>query len=52
MNREQLVEADALSKFDDRHDFSLTEEAMGTVRARLGEAGLGLWDVDRFRRAL
>ena len=26
--REGLVDADALSKFNDRHDFSLTEEAM------------------------
>jgi hypothetical protein len=49
--REQLVDADALSKFNDRHNLSLTEEAMSIVRARLEEAGLGLWDVDRFAAA-
>ena len=49
--REQLVDADALSKFDDRHDFSLTVEAMQTVRDQLEEAGLGSWDVDRFAAA-
>ena len=32
--REQLVDATALSRFNDRHDFNLTE------------AGLGFWDVD------
>jgi hypothetical protein len=49
--REQLADADALSKFNDRHDFSLTEVAMRTARVRLEEAGLGSWDVDRFAAA-
>ena len=49
--REELVDADALSKFNDRHDFSLTDEAMYIVRVRLEEAGLGSWDVDRFAAA-
>ena len=31
----QLVDATALSRFNDRHDFNLTEEAMSFVRARL-----------------
>ena len=51
MPRDLLVDADALSKFNDRHDFSLTEGAMHIVRVRLEEAGLGSWDVDRFAAA-
>ena len=47
----QLVDADALSKFADRYDFSLTVEAMQTGRAQLEEAGLGSWDVDRLAAA-
>jgi hypothetical protein len=43
--REQLVEADALSKYIERHDFSLTTEAFARVLA------LGHWDVDRFAAA-
>ena len=31
--------------------FNLTEEAMSFVRARLEEAGLGFWDVDRLAAA-
>ena len=37
--REQLVDATALSRLNDRHDFNLTE------------AGLGFWDVDRLAAA-
>ena len=44
--REQLVEADALSKFVERHDFSLTGEAQALVGNELGP-----WDVDRFAAA-
>jgi hypothetical protein len=44
--REQLVEADALSKFVERHDFSLTAEAQALVGNELGP-----WDVDRFAAA-
>ena len=39
--KEQLVDATALSRFNDQHDFNLTEEAMSFVCARLEEAGLG-----------
>jgi len=49
--RDQLVDADALSKFNDRHNFCLTGEAMRIVCLRLEEAGLGSWDVDRFAAA-
>ena len=38
-------------RFNDWHDFTLTEEAMSFVRARLEEAGLGFWDVDRLAAA-
>ena len=41
----------ALFRFNDRNDFTLTEEAMSFVRARLEEAGLGFWDVDRHAAA-
>ena len=51
MPREQLADADALSKFNDRYDFSLSEGAMHIVLIRLEEAGLGSWDVDRFAAA-
>jgi hypothetical protein len=50
--REQLVEADALSKHLERHDFSLTAEALGRVQRWLeDDLHLGLWDVDRFAAA-
>jgi hypothetical protein len=55
--REQLVDADALSKFADRFDFSLTSAAAERVTVwlrqelpalfRVGAAG-ALWDCDRF----
>ncbi len=40
----QLVDTTALSRFNDQHNFNLTEEAMSFVRARLEEAGLSFWD--------
>ena len=50
--REQLVEADALSKHLERHDFSLTPEALGQVQRWLeADLHLGLWDVDRVAAA-
>jgi len=50
--REQLVEADALSKFQERHDFSLTAEALGLIQRWLVvDLHLGLWDIDRFAAA-
>ncbi len=43
--REQLVAADALSKFVERSDFSVTPTSLALVRQ------LGPWDVDRFAAA-
>ena len=43
--REQLVAADALSKYVERNDFSLTPAALALVRQ------LGPWDIDRFAAA-
>jgi hypothetical protein len=44
--RELLQDADALSKFVDRHDFSLRPEVLERVRRELGP-----WSVDRFAAA-
>jgi len=50
--REQLVEADALSKHLERFDFSLTADALARVQRWLeDDLRVGLWDVDRFAAA-